>query len=111
MTDPREVTQMSRVQSMLLSGPVCATTFLAHFMSSARSRVSELRAAGWSIEASTCDLGHNHATRQIMYRLTHGTGCRCPRCARFSTWSFTPSKQTENWSARPVTDNGQLVLT
>lgn len=82
MTDPREVTQMSRVQSMLLSGPVCATTFLANYMSAARSRVSELRAAGWSIEASTCDLGHNHATRQIAYRLTHGPSCRCPRCER-----------------------------
>ena len=31
------------VKAMLLSNPVCATTFLANYMSAARSRVSELR--------------------------------------------------------------------
>lgn len=76
-----ELTQMERVQAMLLNGPVCATTFLANYMSAARSRIAELRAAGWHIDSSTCDLGHAHRTRQIMYQLTHGNGCRCPRCA------------------------------
>lgn len=85
MTDPREPSQMERVQAMLLRGPVCATTFLANYMSSARSRVAELRAAGWAIESPVCSLGHNHKTRQIMYRLVHGHGCRCPRC-RESLW-------------------------
>ena len=80
MNDPIELTQKQRVEQMLLSGPVCATTFLAHYMSSARSRVAELRAAGWQIESVTCDLGHNHRTRQIMYLLVHGWMCRCPRC-------------------------------
>ena len=81
MTDPCELTQMERVQQMLLAGPVCATTFLAHYMSAARSRVSELkRVHGWSIDTPVCDLGHPHDTRQIMYVLTHSGLCRCPRC-------------------------------
>lgn len=80
MTDPREPTQKQRVEQMLLAGPVCATTFLANYMSAARSRVAELRAAGWQIESVTCDLGHNHKTRQIMYRHLAGSDCRCPRC-------------------------------
>lgn len=81
MSDPIEPTQMEKVKAMLLSNPVCATTFLANYMSAARSRVSELRAAGWSISTGVCD-EHNHKTRQIRYRLTHDALCRCPKCQR-----------------------------
>lgn len=94
MTEPREPTHMERIQAMLLNGPVCATTFYQVFMSSARSRISELRAEGWSIESVTCDLGHNHATRQIAYRLTHSGNCRCPRCVNRWKESFFGSGQT-----------------
>ena len=86
MSDEVVETQMVKVQRMLLNGPVCATTFLANYMSAARSRISELkRDFGWSIDAPVCDLGHNHKTRQIMYVLTHDGFCKCPRCPVFVT--------------------------
>ena len=82
MAEPREPTQMVKVQQMLLSGPVCATTFLREFISAGRSRVSDLKTKhGWSISTGVCD-EHNHKTRQIRYRLTHDALCRCPKCQR-----------------------------
>lgn len=109
MTDDG-VTQMSRVQQMLLAGPVCATTFLANYMSAARSRVSELRTKhGWSIETVDCDLGHNHKTRQIMYRLTHDTLCCCPRCQ--VKWSAIVANSHAFDAWRDVANAGeQMVL-
>lgn len=89
--DEHRLSQMMRVQQMLLAGPVCATTFLREFMSAGRSRVSDLRRKhGWVIDTPNCDRHDNHTTRTIMYVVVHGPSCRCPRCdsARFGRSMF-----------------------
>lgn len=66
------MTHTERVMSMLRTRrAVCATTFWAEHLPTARNRIGELRKAGWIIDSKhRCqDANHHHDTYQIEYRL------------------------------------------
>ena len=52
----------------LRNGTACANTFYREGRPSARNRISELRADGWTIETVRCDL-HSHDSNVVQYRL------------------------------------------
>lgn len=52
----------------LRNGTACANTFYSDARPTARNRISELRADGWTIETIRCNL-HHHDSHVVLYRL------------------------------------------
>ncbi len=70
-------THYEQVKAMLRARrTVCATTFWAEHLPTARNRIGELRRKGWVIESKhRCqNSNHVHDTRQIEYRLISEPG-------------------------------------
>ena len=90
-------TQRQNVLRHLLAGPLCGVHDDWLLGRRIAARIHDLRSVGFNIDSKRkCNLGHNHRTRQIMYRFPvsqgwHGSLIRdwCADCGADGALRFT----------------------